>query len=57
MPEPTASAEQRVETSTLLWSELCARADPTPEDRTAYIWGNGKKFKEGQGVYDTPPES
>lgn len=57
MPEPTPSAEQRVQTSTILWSEVCALADPTPEDRTAYVWGNGRKFVYGQGVYDTPPET
>lgn len=51
MPNP----EETVQTSTLLWSELCAGADPTPEDKTAYEFGNGRKFVEGQGVYDTPP--
>ncbi len=56
MPEPIPSPEQRVEISTILWSEVCARADPTPEDKTVYIFNNGRKFQEGQGVYDTVPE-
>jgi len=51
------SAEETVTTSTILWSEVCARADPTEEDKTAYVFANGRKFKEGQGVYDSPPES
>lgn len=48
--------DQRVQTSTILWSEVCARADPTEEDKTVYVFGNGRKFNDGQGVYDTPPE-
>lgn len=57
MSEPVASLEQRVQTSTILWSEVCARADPREEDRTVYVFSNGRKFNDGQGVYDTPPSS
>ncbi len=52
MPNP----DETVQTSTILWSEVCARADPTPEDKTVYEWSSGRKFKDGQGVYDSPPE-
>jgi hypothetical protein len=48
--------ETVVTTSTMLWSEVCALADSTPEDKTVYIFSNNRKFQDGQGVYDTPPE-
>jgi hypothetical protein len=43
--------EQTVRTSERVWSAECKQADPTPEDETAYVFSNGKKFKEGDGPY------
>jgi hypothetical protein len=45
------SDDTKVEFSERLWSEEVAAADPTPEDKTAYVWSNGKKFEDGQGPY------
>lgn len=40
-----------VQESTKLWSEVCREADPDMdnEDKTAYLFSNGRKF-EAEGV-------
>lgn len=43
-PPPVLPANQRVKMTERLWSEEVARADPTPEDTTVYVWSNGRKF-------------
>ena len=32
-----------VKTSTTTWNDEAKKADPAPEDRTAYRWSNGAK--------------
>ena len=36
---------------TRLWSQEVKEADPTPEDKTNYIFNNGRRFSpDGQGL-------
>lgn len=31
-----------------LWSQICDEADSEPEDKTAYVFSNGRKFVEAK---------
>lgn len=37
---------EKINSSTKLWSEECREADPTPEERPAYEFSNGRRFDE-----------
>ena len=40
---------------TRLWSAEVKQADPSPEDKTAYVFGNGRRFVEA-GSRNQPQE-
>lgn len=58
MPDPTNNgqpvplpANEKVRTSERIWSAEVGAADASDEDKTAYVFGNNRKFTEGRGPY------
>lgn len=43
--EPTATGTQKVSSSSILWSTVNEETDPSPEDRTEYVFSNGRTFE------------
>lgn len=43
-----------VTASSKLWSEIVAETDDRSEDKTAYVFSNGRRFEAGAGAYAEP---